>query len=105
MAYIEILEIHIDTKSGNEPLHRKTLRILWMTIWNSSLTRRDSVDLVGMLGWHRKSMMPKLVEKGDLTTKAIQNEWSDYLRTENLVSGQIDNLECMIERSCDLLKE
>lgn len=99
LAYIEILEIHIDTKSGNEPLHRKTWEFYeWLFEIAHWLGERH-VDLGGHVRedtGNCDAQASRVVEiLLDLKAKL---EWMEWLSkwTENLVSGQIDNLECMI---------
>lgn len=99
MAYIEMLEIHIDTKTGPEPFHRKTAEFYELLFDVAHELAERHVDL----GWQiRKdtgdceAQMNRAV--AILTELKSALEWAEWMSkgTENLIYAHLDKLEFAI---------
>lgn len=99
LAYVEMLEIHIDTKTGNEPFHRKTE---WFYEWLFDIAH-DIWERYVDLWWHLRedtgnceAQANKVVEiLMWLKDKLEKVEWVSKW-TENLIYNHLDKLEFMI---------
>lgn len=99
LAYVEMLEIHIDTKTWSEPLHRKTEEFYeWLFDIAHDIWERY-VDL----WWHIREdtgncevQSNRVVEiLMDLKSKLEKVDWVSK-GTENLIYNHLDKLEFMI---------
>ena len=99
LAYVEMLEIHIDTKTGNEPFHRKTEEFYeWLFDIAHDIWERY-VDLWWQLredSGNCEVQANKVVEILTLLKSKLEEvEWVSK-GTENLIYNHLDKLEFMI---------
>ena len=99
MSYIEMLEIHIDTKTGPEPFHRKTAEFYELLFDVAHELAERHVDL----GWQiRKDTGDCMAQMNRavaiLTELKAELELAEWMSkgTENLIYAQLDKLEFAI---------
>lgn len=99
LTYVEVLEIHIDTKIGNEPFHRKTWEFyeelfnIAHTIWERC------VDLWEPLRWDNGNCVEqsnKLLEVLENLKKEIEVFDAPTKWVDNLLMNHLDSLENII---------
>lgn len=99
MSYIEMLEIHIDTKTGPESFHRKTAEFYELLFDIAHELAERHVDLGWQIRKDTGDCMAQMNRAVDILTELkAELEWAEWMSkgTENLIFNHLDKLEFAI---------